>query len=188
MSDPRLPVDPDVELSIPQQRRELAHAPWATLGAISLGGVCGALARYGLATAFPHRPGAFPWATFGTNVSGCLIIGVLMVVITEVLRPHPLLRPFLGVGVLGGFTTFSTAMVDVQQAVGNGAPGIALAYLAATLVTALAAVWTGVRLTRALTPARTRSRDAAGAAEPGAVAPGEAGARVSAVASEGDAR
>ncbi|WP_051466557.1 fluoride efflux transporter FluC [Actinomadura oligospora] len=177
MPEPRLPVDPDVELRVPEQRRELAHAPWATLGAISAGGVCGALARYGLATAFPHDPGAFPWATFGTNVLGCLIIGVLMVVITEGPRPHPLLRPFLGVGVLGGFTTFSTAMVDVQQAVGQGASRTALLYLAATLVTALAAVWTGVRLTRALTPARTDSRAAA-----------QEAARVAAVASEGDAR
>ncbi|MEV5574307.1 CrcB family protein [Spirillospora sp. NPDC052269] len=178
MSDPRLPVDPDVELRVPEQRRELAHAPWMTLGAISAGGVCGALARYGLATAFPHGPGGFPWAIFGINASGCLVIGVLMVMITEVLRPHPLLRPFFGVGVLGGFTTFSTAMVDVQQAVRDGAPGIALAYLAATLVTALAAVWTGVRLTRALTPARTESK----------AAPEDAAATVGAGTSQGDDR
>ncbi|RFU42043.1 CrcB family protein [Actinomadura logoneensis] len=179
MSQPRLPVDPDVELRVPDQRRELARAPWATLGAISAGGTLGALARYGLATAFPHGPGGFPWATFWTNVSGCLVIGVLMVVVTEAVRPHPLLRPFLGVGVLGGFTTFSTAMVDVHQAVRDGASGTALAYLAATLLTALAAVWTGVRLTRALTPSTTVSRTA-----PRDRAPGGVGAS----ASEGDVR
>ncbi|MEV4256676.1 CrcB family protein [Spirillospora sp. NPDC049652] len=185
MSDPRLPVDPDVELSVPAQRRELPRAPWTTLGAISVGGMLGALARYGLSTAFPHGPGGFPWATFWTNVSGCLLIGALMVVITEAIRPHPLLRPFLGVGVLGGFTTFSTAMVDVHQAAGHDAPGTALAYLAATLVSALAAVWTGVRLTRALTATRTRSKTAAPDRAPDrASAPG--GVRAS--ASKGDVR
>ncbi|MCP2341326.1 fluoride efflux transporter FluC [Actinomadura rupiterrae] len=182
MHDPRLPADPgtrlpvdsDVELRVPEQRRELARAPWTTLGAISAGGMIGALARYGLGAAFPHDPGAFDWATFGINVSGCLLIGVLMVMITQVLRPHPLLRPFLGVGVLGGFTTFSTALVEVQKSVEDGSSGTALAYLAATLVAALAAVWTGVRLTRAIAGVRTPprpgpdARSKVGAAEGGA--------------------
>lgn len=97
-----------------------------------------------------------------------------MVMITQVLRPHPLLRPFLGVGVLGGFTTFSTALVEVQKSVEDGSSGTALAYLAATLVAALAAVWTGVRLTRAIAGVRTPprpgpdARSKVGAAEGGA--------------------
>ncbi|MFC4909298.1 fluoride efflux transporter FluC [Actinomadura gamaensis] len=170
MHDPRLPVDPDVELRVPEQRRELAGAPWTTLGAISAGGALGALARYGLSTAFPHEPGAFDWATFGINVSGCLLIGVLMVVITEVLRPHHLLRPFLGVGVLGGYTTFSTAMADVQKAVEDGSSRTALLYLAATLASALAAVWTGVHLTRAIAGDRAASEPAPDAGEQDRVA------------------
>lgn len=151
---PSPPVDPDVDLHDPRQRAELPRAPWATLGAISAGGVLGALARHGLSTAFPSGPGEFPWGIFWVNVSGCLLIGVLMVLITEVRPAHPLVRPFLGVGVLGGFTTFSTYAVDVQRAVEHGAPRVGLAYLALTLAAALAAVLAGVRLTRALTRRR----------------------------------
>ncbi|MBX6766041.1 MAG: CrcB family protein, partial [Actinomadura rubrobrunea] len=125
------------------------RVPWATLAAISIGGMVGALARYGIATSAPHRPGDFAWATFGVNTAGCLLIGVLMVVTTEIWQAHPLLRPFLGVGVLGGFTTFSTYIVDVQTALQAHAPRTALLYLIATPVAALAAVFTGVRLTRA---------------------------------------
>jgi fluoride exporter len=152
------PVDPDVDLSVPRQRFELRRAPWRILAAISAGGVAGALARYGLTSAFPYQAGEFPWAVFLVNVSGCLLIGALMVLITETWRAHPLVRPFLGVGVLGGFTTFSTYVVDVQDAVSAGAPLVGLSYLAGTLAAALAAVFAGVRLTRLLTRPRQRER------------------------------
>ncbi|WP_308198506.1 fluoride efflux transporter FluC [Actinomadura terrae] len=161
-------VDPDVDLHVPRQRFELRRAPWSTLGAISAGGIVGALSRYGLTDAFPYGPGDFPWPVFGINVGGCLLIGVLMVLITEVRRAHRLVRPFLGVGVLGGFTTFSTYVVDIQRAVDAEAAGTALGYLAATLVAALAATAAGLRLTRAL--ARPRAGDAAA---PGAAGSGE---------------
>jgi CrcB protein len=120
------------------------------LGAIALGGAIGALARYGLAEAMPHRAGAFPWSTFLTNVSGCLLIGVLLVVITEVRTVHPLGRPFLGTGVLGGFTTFSTFAVDTERLLGDH-PLTAVAYFFGTVVAALLAVQTGVIVTRRLT-------------------------------------
>jgi CrcB protein len=68
-------------------------------------------------------------------------MGVLMVLIENVWTGHRLLRPFLGVGVLGGYTTFSAYVLDINQAVAAGRPGIALVYLAATPLTALIAVW-----------------------------------------------
>jgi CrcB protein len=154
----RSPVDSDVDLHVRRQRFELRRAPWAVLGVISAGGALGALARYGLAMAWPHRPDQFPWATFVTNVSGCLLIGVLMVLITEIWAAHRLLRPFLGVGVLGGYTTFSTYTVDIQQLVAAGAARTGLLYLAGTLAAALAAVYTGITATRLATrnhPRRT---------------------------------
>jgi len=140
------PVDSDVDLHDPAQRRELR---WALLAAVSAGGALGALARYAATLAWPHGPGAFPWATFAVNVSGCLLIGVLMVLVTEVWTAHELVRPFLGTGVLGGFTTFSTYSVDVQQLVTAGSAGTALLYLAGTLAAALVAVSTGLGLARA---------------------------------------
>jgi CrcB protein len=153
-------IDPDVDLHVPQQRRELSQAPWAVLGTISIGGALGALGRYGLATAWPHAAGHFPWSTFMINLSGCFLIGILMVLITEVYSAHRLVRPFLGVGVLGGFTTFSTYTGEVQQLVAAGAAGVALLYLAGTVVAALAAVYLGMSLTRLATRRRRQRRRA----------------------------
>src|SRR5204862_7063863 len=118
------------------------------LAVVAVGGGLGAVARYGAGQLWPTPPGGFPWATFAVNVLGCLLIGVLMVLITEVWSAHRLARPFLGVGVLGGFTTFSTYAVDIQQLVAAGAARAALAYLAGTLVAALAAGYAGIALTR----------------------------------------
>jgi CrcB protein len=118
------------------------------LGVIALGGGLGALARYGLAQALPSYPGQFPWATFATNVLGCLLIGVLMVVVTEIWQVHSLLRPFLGIGFLGGFTTFSTYAVEIRGLLHRGTVGIALVYLVGTLLGAMMAVLVAVRVTR----------------------------------------
>ena len=142
------PVDPDVDLQAPAPRRQLSWNP-AVLAAIAAGGVLGAEARYGLSVLMPHEPGQWPLATWLTNVSGCFLIGILMVVITELTSPHRLVRPFLGVGILGGYTTFSTAMVDVQQMALAGHGGAALGYMLATVTAAVAAAFAGVTLTRA---------------------------------------
>ncbi|MFP1625995.1 fluoride efflux transporter FluC [Streptomyces sp. 5K101] len=142
------PTDPDVDLHVPAQRRELGRGQLPIIAAVSLGGAVGASARYGAALLWPTAPGTFPWTTFAVNVIGCGIIGVFMVIITDVWAAHRLVRPFFGTGVLGGFTTFSTYAVDIQGLVGNGHAGTALAYLAATMPAALAAVWTTANLTR----------------------------------------
>lgn len=145
------PIDPDVDLRVRSQRRELVRSHGAVLAAISLGGGIGALARYGLATLLPTQPGHFPWGTFTTNVAGCFLIGVLMVLITEVWAAHRLVRPFLGVGFLGGFTTFSTYAVETRGLLEPGTAFLAMLYLAGTLICALLAVIAGVWLTRMLT-------------------------------------
>ena len=139
------PIDSDVDLRVPEQRREPALP---VLAVIALGGGLGALARYGLTIALPTPPGHFPWATFVTNVSGCLLIGVLMVLVTEVWTAHRLVRPFLGVGVLGGFTTYSTYAVEIHGLLRPGTVGVAFVYLAGTLVCAMLAVLAGAVVTR----------------------------------------
>jgi fluoride exporter len=116
-----------------------------TVAVVAVGGGLGALARYGLSQALPTEPGRFPWDTFVANVSGCLLIGVLMVLTVEA---HRLVRPFLGVGLLGGFTTFSTYAVDTLDLLHPGSVLLALAYLAGTLGGALLAVTAGVAATR----------------------------------------
>src|SRR5665647_2624522 len=83
----------------PAEPRRHRAVPVAVLAAISLGGSVGALARYGLGAAFPHDAGQFPWSTFAINVTGCLLIGVLMVLLTDPAgRPHRLARPARRVG------------------------------------------------------------------------------------------
>jgi CrcB protein len=141
-------VDPDVDLAVPAQRRELVGHPLDVLGVIAVGGVVGAEARYGVGVELPHGVGGWPWSTLLINVSGCLLIGVLMVVITELVEPHRLVRPFLGVGVLGGYTTFSTYTVDTLSLAEAGRPGPALAYFVLTPVVALLACAAGAGATR----------------------------------------
>jgi fluoride exporter len=137
------PMDPDVDLSLPDELAELRPSPLPVTAAVSAGGVLGALARYAISAAWPHAVTGFPWATWTVNVSGCLLIGVVMVLVTEVWPHRRLVRTFLGAGVLGGYTTFSTSIVDVRQAAAHGAPGVALLTLGATLAGALAAAWVG---------------------------------------------
>lgn len=120
------------------------------LAVIALGGAIGALGRYGLAEAMPHRAGTFPWATFLTNVSGCLLIGILLVVITEARTVHPLSRPFLGTGVLGGFTTFSTFSAEIVGLLEQGLGARAAGYVAASLALGVAGTLLGLALGRAL--------------------------------------
>ncbi|MFF5302258.1 fluoride efflux transporter CrcB [Streptomyces sp. NPDC013161] len=126
------------------------------VGVVALGGAIGAVARYATSLWWPAESGGFPWTTFGINVVGCAVIGVFMVVITDVWAAHRLVRPFFGTGVLGGFTTFSTYAVDIQKLVDAGHPRTALAYLAATLLAALAAVWVGVTAARRVLKWRQR--------------------------------
>lgn len=103
------------------------------LGVVALGGALGASARYGLAEQFPGI-----WTVLVINVAGSLLLGIL----AAMLSPDRLLRLFLGVGVLGGFTTFSTFAVD---AVGEDGMRAAL-YVVATLLPALAAARCGMFL------------------------------------------
>lgn len=128
--------------------RQRARADGAVVAVVAVGGGLGAAARYGLAQALPTLPGHLPWGTFTANVAGCFLIGVLMVLATEVWVAHRLVRPFLGVGFLGGFTTFSTYAVEVRGLLQPATIGLAFGYLVGTLVCALLAVTAGVWLTR----------------------------------------
>ncbi|HEX6969840.1 MAG TPA: CrcB family protein [Micromonosporaceae bacterium] len=130
----------------------------ATLAAVSAGGGIGALARHALAQALPHPTGGFAWSTLAANLTGSLLIGAVAVLVAQRWPDRPLVRPFLAAGVLGGYTTFSTYVLDIQQAVAAGAVGTALVYLGLTVTGALFAAWAGGVLTR-LALTRRRSPD-----------------------------
>ena len=142
-----------------ERRRGAApwQGQWPVIGVVAVGGAIGATARYGAALLWPTAGGTFPWTTLTVNAVGCALMGVLMVVITEVRSAHRLVRPFLGTGILGGFTTFSTYAVDIQRLVEARRPAVALAYLSGTLLLALAAVWAAVAGARALLELRRRT-------------------------------
>ncbi|MET9350372.1 fluoride efflux transporter CrcB [Streptomyces termitum] len=118
---------------------------------VAAGGVLGASARYAATLAWPTAPGTFPWTVFAVNAAGCALLGLIMVLATEApAAPHPLLRPFLGTGFCGGFTTFSTYALDTRRLLGSDSAVEGVLYLGGTLVAALAAVVAGVTAGRAL--------------------------------------
>ncbi|SCX42948.1 CrcB protein [Klenkia marina] len=121
---------------------------------VALGGVLGALSRWGVSLGLPHTPGTWPWATVTVNLTGCLVIGGLLAVLLARYPGHPWLRPFLATGVLGGYTTFSTFAVDVVQLVEAGRAGVAVAYLLVSVLGGLLAVVAGLLLGRAAVRAR----------------------------------
>lgn len=116
----------------------------------ALGGALGALARWGVTTALPQSSGGWPWGTLLVNLTGCLLIGVLLAVLDSRFPASTALRPFLAVGVLGGYTTFSALAVEVVGLGEAGAWPVAAGYVLASLVGGLACVLAGLAATRAL--------------------------------------
>jgi CrcB protein len=150
------PVDSDVDLRVGRRAARSRRGDITVLAVISLGGAAGAAVRYLLGLAVPQQAGGFPATTFAINVVGSALIGILMVLVTDVWTQRPLIRPFLGTGFLGGFTTFSTFAVEIENLVTTGHPVPALVYLAATPVSAVLAVWATASATRRLITWRTR--------------------------------
>ncbi len=149
------PVDPDVDLHWEREHPSPRHTQTKVIAAIAIGGAAGASARYGFSlwaptpavwsSGFLH---GWPLVNLAINVLGSALIGVLMVVAIDHRPDVWWLRPLLGTGVLGGFTTFSAYAVDVERLLGLGQAGAALGYLVATPVLAVAAVSLGATLTR----------------------------------------
>jgi CrcB protein len=153
-----LPVDPDIAVSAEPQASAQEPSPGIrrprqadVLAVIALGGGLGSVARYGIAHAWPTPNQGFPWATIVTNISGRLALGLLMVYVLEVWPPSRYVRPFLGVGVLGGYTTFSTFTVEMRHLLATTHWSMADAYALTSLVAGLVAVWTGIAVARRAT-------------------------------------
>ena len=143
-------VDPDVDVhDAGRGQRELV-----TIAAIAVGGIAGAEARYGISVTIDHSNDAWPWSTLIANILGCLLIGLLIIWV-ERRSPHPLARPFLGTGVLGGFTTFSTFALDDQHLFNAGRPFVALGYSAASFAACFAATAVAIAVARRAFPARS---------------------------------
>src|SRR5437764_1204833 len=95
-----------------------------TVVGIAVAGAVGALARYALEGAVSSRtPAAFPWSTFVVNVTGALVVGFLFVVLTERFAAAPWLRSSLLIGLIGGYTTFSTFSLETYRLIGEHRAG-----------------------------------------------------------------
>lgn len=154
-----LPIDPDLDerenvrhdagvvAAEPRSWRPRLHAD--VLAVIFAGGCVGGWARYAITSAGAGGRHGFPWATFGVNVAGAFILALVIVIAADV-RPSRYLRPLLGTGFCGAFTTFSAVVVASDQLFAHGHAATAVAYLAATTVCALAAATAGFGAGRVL--------------------------------------
>jgi CrcB protein len=107
----------------------------------------GGLARYVAGTWIMAKYGGrFPLGTFVINITGAFLIGVLMTLLTERFHPHPHWRLFLVVGILGGYTTFSSFEYETFQAVRDGERWLGLLYLMGSVALGYAGVWLGTLL------------------------------------------
>ena len=114
---------------------------------VALGGGLGAASRFGVSLAFPARGDAWPWATFGINVAGSLLIGVLAGWIAR--NPEAeAWRLFLGVGVLGGFTTFSAYSLETMRMIERNDWVGASTYSIGSVIAGLAAVAIGLAMAK----------------------------------------
>ena len=158
-----LPIDPDLDPQDPAEPSR-THRPgratpgrlrMSTLGAVFFGGALGTVARYGVERALPPAPGHFPVATFVINTSGAFLLGVVLTMLLERV-PHltPTLRPFLATGLLGGWTTYSSLVVESDSLLRGGHAAGAAGYVAVTLVCGVTATALGIALGRARSPRR----------------------------------
>ena len=116
----------------------------------ALGGALGALARWAVAEALPS-PGGWPWATLLVNLTGCLLIGALLAGLAA-RDPEPAwVRPLLGVGVLGGYTTYSAFAVEVVDLVDRGSAALAAGYVLVSVTGGVLAVAAGALALRRVT-------------------------------------
>ncbi len=116
------------------------------------GGALGALGRWGVAEVLPSRDGGWPWATLLVNLTGCLLIGVLLGVLAGRTPEPAWARPFLAVGVLGGYTTYSAFAVEVVGLTDAGAVATAVGYLLVSVLGGVLAVAAGLRAVRRSSP------------------------------------
>jgi CrcB protein len=118
---------------------------------VAAGGAIGASARYLLGLGMVRLVGfGFPWGTLMANVLGCFLMGVLIELMALRWTVHQDLRAFLALGVLGGFTTFSSFSADFANLVARNDYLNAGLYFAASVFISIAALFAGLALVRAL--------------------------------------
>lgn len=169
-----LPLDPDIEADkrrargagpgpgpfASERRSRWPRIHWTSVGAVAMGGLIGGTARYGIGLAWPAGDTAFPWATFLVNASGAFGLALLLVLVLEVLPPTTYVRPALGTGFFGAFTTFSSLAVGTDHLAAHGHVSVAMGYVAASLIGGLGAVALGIVVGRSIAVNRAQQWEA----------------------------
>src|SRR4051812_397072 len=118
---------------------------------VALGGALGASARYGLDRLIEARStSVFPWSTFTINVTGCFVMGVVTAALVDRHHLPAWLRVGLVVGVIGGYTTFSTFAQETYDVGDIHHVAIAVAYVVASVAVGVSAIYAGGRIGRLL--------------------------------------
>ncbi len=130
------------------KRPKLAELDRQELLAVFAGGFIGTVARAALAQGLPVAPGQWPWATFVANIAGALLLGYFVTRLQERLPPSLYGRSFLGSGICGALSTFSTMMVELLRMADGGHWALAGAYAAGSILCGLGAVFVATKLVR----------------------------------------
>lgn len=161
MATPRS-IDPDIEPDADVRGSTVRARPptvdLRVVGAVFLGGLFGGLSRYLIGRGWPTPAGAFPWATFVVNVSGAFALALLLVLVLEVFPPTRYVRPALGTGFLGAYTTFSSLVVAADQLATHRHLMLATAYVAGSVVVGTLAAIAGVQIGRQIVVRRRSER------------------------------
>ena len=121
-----------------------------TVLAVGVGGGLGALARYYIAGAIQSAVTTFPWGIFVVNISGGLMMGLIVEASALKLNLSPELRAFLTVGILGGYTTFSTFSLDSALMLQKGQYIAAAGYMIGSVVLSILALFAGLWIVRSI--------------------------------------
>jgi len=133
------------------------------LALVLLGGAVGSTARWRVSQTFAPHPGDWPWATFTINVAGSFLLGLLL---EAMLRSgadagwRRGVRVGVGTGLLGGFTTYGTFIVETERLVSTGHPWIGGAYAVVSIIVGSLAALAGIVLARTLLQPRFRTGSA----------------------------
>lgn len=165
------PVDPDIDTTedvrhrrpgdpsrpfTARQRSRWPRIHWGSVGAVAAGGFLGGITRYAVVLAWPAATGSVPWGIFVVNTAGTFVLALLLVLVLEVLRPMPYLRPLVGTGFCGALTTFSSVATGADQLAARGHAYLATGFAAGSVVAGLAAAVLGVVVGRSVAANRAK--------------------------------
>jgi CrcB protein len=145
---PAAAIDPDLAglepATIPESGGRRQRPQRTIFLVVACAGMAGALTRYGVDRLIPVPSGHFPWSTFVINVTGSVVIGFVVVLVSERFPRARIARPLIATGFLGAYTTFSTYMADTDLLLRGHDLATATIYALSSLAAGVAAALIGV--------------------------------------------